>query len=106
MNRGDFAACHWRRDLRFQAGDDAETAHVMPPGGDGGLRQPELTLSRKADFRRHDANDGHGVGMIEKDGAPQHRRIAAEALLPEFMAEHDSLVAPGSVFLRQKTAPE
>jgi hypothetical protein len=93
------------RDSVAQPGEAAEIVAVALFGllFVEGFGQPDLAVLRahpwcgEIETGRHDADDGD-IGAVEPDGATDERRIAAEALLPEFPGDDgDGRGAGGAV---------
>ena len=67
-------------------------------------RHPELfAVGGVVERRRHDADDVVGAS-VERDAAPDRRRIAAEPPRPEAVAEHGDLFASGLILLLREHA--
>ena len=88
------------RDARLEATVDAQV--VRPVDGlvlaVEGNRRPAARLAEDRRQRRgRDADDGVRL-PVQRDGAADRRRLAAEAAAPESFAQHDDRIGPGAIF--------
>ena len=70
-----------------------------------GLSGERSRLQEEAETRRHDADDRDGTA-VDLDGPPDDGRIAAEAALPEAVAEDHDLIVPVGTFVGREGAAE
>src|SRR5262245_16868829 len=65
--------------------------------------QPQIGFGGKAKARRQHSPDG-ARPPVERDRAPQDLPITAEAPLPQAVTQHDRIVLPRLMLLRQEDA--